>query len=219
MKCLLCDTDIIFSPTWRGIFLPASEEAVCKTCKAEFSKIHGPMCGICSIPGPELCLDCSYWETTGLAGLIQSGSSLYHYNEAMKTFLHRYKFLQDVALSAVFAADMKQALRKPGGVVIPIPMHTKKLKERTFPQVDRLLDAAEISYQHFLIKSDAVQGTKTKRERIAVKDLFTWNGEAVPKKVLLVDDLYTTGATLRQAAKVLKEAGAEEVRVFTLIRG
>ncbi|WKA52979.1 phosphoribosyltransferase family protein [Planococcus liqunii] len=98
-------------------------------------------------------------------------------------------------------------------------MHAGKLIERTFPQVDRLLDAAEINYRHFLIKRDSVQGTKTKKERMAVENLFTWNGETVPKKLVLVDDLYTTGTTLRHAAKTLKDAGAEEIRIWTLIRG
>ncbi|WP_367281281.1 ComF family protein [Planococcus liqunii] len=52
-----------------------------------------------------------------------------------------------------------------------------------------------------------------------MENLFTWNGETVPKKLVLVDDLYTTGTTLRHAAKTLKDAGAEEIRIWTLIRG
>lgn len=219
MKCLICSSDLIYSPSWRGIFLRDIEETACKKCKAGFEMIQGPGCRICGLPGQELCQDCRYWETTEYAGLIQSGRGLYHYNEAMKTFLHQYKFLQDVALAAVFAADLKRALRKPEGVLVPIPMNAKKLVERTFPQVDRLLDAAGANYEHFLLKNESVQGTKTKAERLAVKNLFTWNGEAVPKKVLIIDDLYTTGATMRQAAKVMKDAGAEEIRLLTLIRG
>lgn len=217
--CLLCDSKMIFTPTWRGILLRDSEEAVCKKCKAEFDKIQGPKCCKCGSPGQEMCTDCTYWETTEFAGCIDSGNSLYHYNGAMKTFLHRYKFLQDVALSEVFAADINRSIHKPGGIIVPIPMHHQKLKERTFPQVERLLDAAGIRHQQFLIKSDAVQGTKTKIERMAVKNLFQWNEKAVPEKVLLVDDLYTTGTTLRQAAKVMKDAGAKEVRLLALIRG
>jgi competence protein ComFC len=219
MKCLICDSDIIYTPSWRGLFLRDIEEAACKKCKAKFEKVQDAGCRICGLAGEELCQDCSHWETTEYAGLIQSGRGLYRYNEAMKDFLHQYKFLQDVALAGVFAADIKEALQKTEGVLVSIPMNAGKLMERTFPQVDRLLDAAGANYQHFLIKSEEVQGTKTKAERMAVKNLFAWNGEAVPKKVLLVDDLYTTGATMRQAAKVLKDAGSEEIRLFTLIRG
>ncbi|WP_235524975.1 ComF family protein [Planococcus glaciei] len=218
MKCLLCDSTIVYSPTWQGLLLRNREEPVCKKCKAEFAEIKEPRCGICGLPGSTLCTDCSYWETTEYRGCIDAGMGLYQYNEAMKTFLHRYKFLQDVELSRVFAEEVKRSLRKPRGVVVPIPMHASKLRERTFSQVDRLLDAAEINYRHFLIKSNSTQGTKTKKERMAVENLFAWNGEAVPKKILLVDDLYTTGTTLRQAAKTLKDAGAEEIRVWTLIR-
>lgn len=53
---------------------------------------------------------------------------------------------------------------------------------------------------------------------MATKRLFRLNGEQVPKQLVLVDDLYTTGTTMRQAAKTLQEAGAESIRILTLIR-
>lgn len=165
-----------------------------------------------------MCTDCSQWETTAYAGLIQSGRSLYQYNPAMKKFLHQYKFMQDIILAEVFASEIHKALKKTKAVIVPIPMHPEKLKLRTFPQVERLLDAAGIPYQQFLEKSEEVQGTKTRAERLAAETLFLWNGEKVPEKVLIVDDLYTTGTTMRHAAKVLQQHGAKEISCFTLIR-
>ncbi|RNF38211.1 ComF family protein [Planococcus salinus] len=137
----------------------------------------------------------------------------------MKSFLHQYKFMQDVVLAEVFAGEIHKALRKSKAVIVPVPMHPEKLKIRTFPQVERFLDAAGLPCQQFLEKSEDVQGTKSKAERLAAATLFQWNREKVPEKVMLVDDLYTTGTTMRHAAKVLRQHGAKEVSLFTLIRG
>jgi competence protein ComFC len=158
------------------------------------------------------------WEETHFNGVIDSGKSLYLYNEAMKSYLHQYKFLQDAALSSVFAADLNRSLQKEQSILVPIPMKKENLKERTFSQVVLALDAAGLPYLHLLDKIGDVQGKKSRAQRRAAEGLFAWNGAAVPKRLILVDDLYTTGTTMRHAAKVLKGAGAEEIRVFSLIR-
>ncbi|ANU24803.1 competence protein ComF [Planococcus donghaensis] len=136
----------------------------------------------------------------------------------MKEYLHRYKFLQDVVLSEVFSTIIHAELRNEKSVIVPIPMNEEKLKARTFSQVDRLLDAASIPYTHLLEKNEVSLGGKSKMERLALQDVFWWNGKPVPEKILLFDDLYTTGTTLRIAAKVLKEKGAKTIKILTLIR-
>lgn len=219
MNCYLCDAVFLASPSWRGLFVNEFSEVICGKCKNSFKKIAERGCVICSKTGEAICMDCRQWETTAFAGLIHAGQSLYHYNEAMKKFLHQYKFMQDVVLAEVFAGEINQALRKSQAVIVPVPMNSKKLKERTFPQVERLLDAAGINYRQFLEKSEEVQGTKTKMERLTTNTLFQWNGQKVPEKIVVVDDLYTTGTTLRHAAQVLRQHGAIEISVFTLIRG
>ncbi|WP_245894538.1 ComF family protein [Planomicrobium soli] len=187
-------------------------------CKSGFEKISGPVCPICGVPNDNLCMDCRYWETTEYAGLLQSGTSFYYYNKPMKDYLHQYKFLQDVVLAEVFASELHNKLSKTKAVIVPIPMHPIKMRERTFSQVDCMLEAAKLDYAHYLTKSEQTQGKKTKKERITSQNLFLWNGRPVPKEILLVDDLYTTGTTIRHAAKELKRAGATEISFFTLIR-
>lgn len=218
MTCLLCGSETIALPSWRRLFCNDIEEAVCQGCKGRFEVAGDAGCIKCGLPGNDLCQDCLYWESTQYSGLIDAGKSLYLYNEAMKSYLHQYKFLQDAALSAVFAADLNRSLKKEQSILVPIPMKKENLKERTFPQVDLALDAADLPYLHLLDKNGDVQGKKSRAGRMAAEGLFSWNGAAVPKRLILVDDLYTTGTTMRHAAKVLKEAGAEEIRVFSLIR-
>lgn len=218
MNCYLCERTLPFLPSWRALFLTEIPIVICDSCQNDFQRVQGTVCRFCGVAANDLCRECRHWETTEYAGMIHSGKNLYYYNESMKQYLHQFKFLQDVILAEVFAREVHEMLKNIKATIVPIPMHPEKLTERTFSQVDAMLEAANIPYSHFLTKSRQVQGKKTKQERISSADLFAWNGVRVPKKILLVDDIYTTGTTLRHAAKTLKEAGAEEISFFTLIR-
>ncbi|MGM0897784.1 MAG: ComF family protein [Bacillota bacterium] len=218
MNCCICDQPLRFMPSWHGIFLYEPPELACQACRNEFSKITGQGCKFCGKEGEAVCRDCHYWEEHGYRDVIQSGKSLYHYNDAMKDWFHQYKFLKDVLLAQVFSKDLREALVNERTVVVPIPLNEEKLRERSFSQVDQLLISADIPYRQLLEKCGETLGEKTRQERMATKQLFRLNGEAVPKQLTLVDDLYTTGTTMRQAARTLQEAGAKSIRILTLIR-
>ncbi|WP_233569506.1 phosphoribosyltransferase family protein [Planomicrobium sp. Y74] len=217
MKCYLCADLLDLKPSWRDLFFMDREETVCLNCRATFERlIQG--CKICSASGPGICEECNRWETTELRRTIDSGQCLYAYNNAMKDYFHQFKFLQDVVLAEVFSEELVKAVRKTKGVAVPIPMNPVKLRKRTFAQVDSMLEAGGADYVHLLQKNEEIQGEKTKEERISTRGIFTWNGNSVPKNIVLVDDMYTTGTTLRLAAEILKEAGAETVTFVALIR-
>ncbi|WHT47949.1 phosphoribosyltransferase family protein [Sporosarcina thermotolerans] len=147
--------------------------------------------------------------------------SLYTYNEAMREYLHQYKFLQDVALSGVFANELRNELKRKNAIIVPIPMHLDKKIERTFSHVEELLHAANIPFEDLLVKTNTeVMGEKTREERLAMRHLFSIKEGTVIQQTtyILVDDIYTTGTTLQHAATALLEAGAERVEAVTLIR-
>ena len=217
MNCYLCEKRLDLKPSWRDLFFLDPEQTICVNCREGF-ECCGNGCRICGAGGTEICGECSRWETTGFRGAIDSGKCLYAYNEAMKDYFHQFKFLQDVVLAEVFAGELAKAIRKTKASAVPIPMNKDKLRKRTFSQVDSMLDAGRVDYIHLLEKNSEIQGEKTKEERMATRNLFTWNGNPVPKNIVLVDDMYTTGTTLRLAAKVLKESGAEMVSFMALIR-
>lgn len=217
MNCYLCEKLLDLTPSWRDLFFMDREETICLNCRATFEKIIQG-CKICGASGSEICEECARWETTELKGAVDWGQCLYAYNGAMKDYFHQFKFLQDVVLAEVFAEELAKAVRETKAVAVPVPMNPAKLRKRTFAQVDCMLVAGRVGYVHLLEKNEEVQGEKTKEERIATRGLFSWNGNPVPKNIVLVDDIYTTGTTLRLAAKLLKEAGAETVSFVALIR-
>ncbi|MBD7909598.1 ComF family protein [Sporosarcina sp. Sa3CUA8] len=171
-----------------------------------------------------LCEDCSKRfvraDIKEEGDVLDSVHSLYEYDDAMRDWLHQYKFLQDVALAQVFADELRRSFSN-NETIVPIPMHPERARLRTFSHVETLLDEAKRPYIQLLEKTNTgVMGEKSKQERLEMENLF----ELVPGAVVhpityrLVDDIYTTGTTLRHAATVLKQAGAARVEAVTLIR-
>lgn len=110
--------------------------------------------------------------------------------------------------------------------VIPVPLHKKRYVERGFNQAEiiaeSLATALSIPMNKNLerIKYTRQQAKLDKKEREEnTKEAFVYLSEVVPKSVILVDDVFTTGSTMQACAKALKEKGVEKVIGFTLARG
>jgi len=207
MTCLICGTLYQPPPTWSKLFLYELDSSTCKRCFANFEVSQST-------------IDYTDFLGTPYEGAVDSVYCLYTYNEPMKEYLHQYKFLQDVALAKVFSKELQQAFQRKEGIVVPIPMHREKLKLRTFSQVDELLNAAQIPFQQLLTKTTPdSQGKKTKKERLKTTNLFEVISTIEAANYILFDDIYTTGATIHHAAKILKDAGAKRVDAITLIKG
>lgn len=207
MNCLICGSTLQSPPTWRKLFLYEIEPTACNRCLSKFENST-----------PEI--DFTDFKGTHYEGAVDSVTTLYSYNEAMKSYLHQYKFLQDVALAQVFAEELRQTFETREGTVVPIPMHPEKLLQRTFAQVDELLNYAGISFKQLLAKTaTSEQGRKSKKERLEASPLFEVTEKVEAQIYILFDDIYTTGTTIHHAAKVLMEVGAKRVDAITLIKG
>jgi ComF family protein len=113
--------------------------------------------------------------------------------------------------------------------IVPIPLHWLRRRERSFNQADRLAGylsrATGIPARYGLLKRVAPTATQTRLSRAErlenVKGAFAWAGREGLNgaRVVLVDDVLTTGATASACAKVLIENGAELVDVWTVARG
>lgn len=205
MSCLICGNNFLEKPSWTSLFMIKQPQVICDKCRSKFVQA-------------EMKDYHQDWEATKFEGALDSLTSSYTYNEFMKDVLHQYKFLQDVELAKIFREDFVH-LKSEAAMIVSIPMHSEKLRERTFAQVDELLLAADISFSQPLQKIlNTTQGKKSKLERTQSEILFTVTENVVGKSILLIDDLYTTGTTLHHAAYVLKLAGATKISALTLVR-
>lgn len=105
---------------------------------------------------------------------------------------------------------------------VPIPLSDERLYERGFNQAEALLAVAGLSPTYVLQRIHTEkQSKKSRTDRIHIPQVFELTDQCLVKDqmIVLIDDIYTTGSTLRHAAKLLKEAGASSVQSFTLARG
>jgi len=164
------------------------------------------------------CQDCQFWCKEGVE---VSHKAIFTYNQAMKDFFSRYKFDGDFLLRKVFASVLSEELKKYKEYqFVVIPLSPERLLERGFNQVEGLVGAAGFSYLDLLEKrEERASSSKSRSERLKTElPFFIKGGVTIPKKILLIDDIYTTGTTINRVKKLLEEAGAEDVKTFSLVR-
>ncbi|WP_175640272.1 ComF family protein [Metabacillus schmidteae] len=226
--CLICKEQVDLQITWKSL-IPGSETNTCDSCYQTLVKINMPTCPGCFRPqnNHDLCPDCQSWEKdTAWKGILERNVSVYEYNDAMKEILSTYKFRGDAALVAVFEKDFyisyKANFKKKSiDATIPIPLSPERLYERGFNQAKLLADFLPLLQLEVLERTHhEKQSKKSRHERLSSSNVFSITNRSIieGKNILLIDDIYTTGTTLRHAAQRLKEVGAASVSSLTLIR-
>ena len=230
--CLICHETIPLIIGWTALLSREKEKWICPSCEGHLEKIHGETCRICSRPlhsidepfrNGDLCHDCFRWEEDSeWSGFLDKNESIFQYNDFLKDVIARFKFRSDYILSKVFAESVKNRLATiDANLFVPIPLSNERLYERGFNQAEAILVEAGFSPTHLLTRVHAEkQSKKTRSERIHLPQVFQIFDEIniEGKRIVLVDDVYTTGSTLRHAAKVLKRAGADHIQSVTLAR-
>jgi ComF family protein len=150
---------------------------------------------------------------------------------SLQAAIHRWKYEGKTHLTPFFADWMAEGLNRYWelhflDLLLPVPLHPQRLRERGFNQA--LLLTKELSrrtgipYLKTILKKKKptlpqVNLSGMEREK-GLREAFhvTEKEELLGKSVLLVDDVYTTGATVNECSKVLLKGGAEKVNVLTL---
>ncbi|AUZ28760.1 amidophosphoribosyltransferase [Bacillus subtilis] len=228
MICLLCDSQFSQAVTWRALFLLKPDEKVCHSCRSKLKKITGHICTICGRPQSvdAVCRDCEAWKSrVSHSLLLRQNRSVYTYNDMMKETLSRFKFRGDAKIINAFKSDFSSAFSEvypdKHFVLVPIPLSKEREEERGFNQAQLLAECLNRPIRHPLIRlNNEKQSKKKKTERLLSERIFdTKNNSAIGMNIILIDDLYTTGATLHFAARCLLRKGkAASVASFTLIR-
>ncbi|MFC3931734.1 phosphoribosyltransferase family protein [Streptococcus dentapri] len=222
MLCLICSKSVSSQNHFTSLILThRKQDTICPECWSQFERIESPHCPHCCKAGiSEICQDCQYWQNKG--NLVDH-QALFTYNQAMKNYFSSYKFQGDYLLRKIFSSLIKNELKKyKDYTIVPIPLSDTSYHKRRFNQVIGFLDDGEIAYRNLLLvnkKDKAAQSSKRKEERLKTKQfLKVRDQQKLPSKILLVDDIYTTGATLALARELLDEKGVKTIKTFSLAR-
>lgn len=225
MYCVWCNQSMMRHVSWGNLFYPEKPSVLCDRCTSHLEIIDGNRCKRCSRKSVEkLCADCLWWQSE-MEESLEFNFSIYRYNERMKEMVAKWKYRGDYVIGEAFKEKFRQTFRntfshiKEELIAIPIPLSLERRQERAFNQAEMLSRFLPIDID-FVIqrKHGEKQSKKSREERIHTENPF-FITKKLNKSVVLVDDIYTTGTTLRHAASLLKSNGVPNVYSFTLIRG
>ena len=196
--CMYCQKPNETSPTWKSLLDHRYQTLKCEQCARKFCRMDETIDGV-------FCM--------------------FDFNEEMREYFHRLKFMKDVLLVYMFQQEIYDTLKKfqqtyPHHIITPIPMHEENKKIRTFAHVDELLRAAGVPFSHALRKiTTETQSKKTRRQRLETKKLFETISDVKYKHFIVFDDIKTTGVTMKLAKEALIEAGAASVELIAFSGG
>lgn len=211
---------------------------LCQSCALSLHYVEAPFCSLCGecydgdIPTNFLCPNCHDLKLDfefARASLRSRGES--------RTLLHDFKYRRKIHLSDELGRLLKIGLDDPRfkpylghGIIVPVPLHRARLRKRKFNQSEELASSLEkftgLTMLNAL-KRNRNTGTQTRysrNERLKNLDgAFALRGRyktaLQDKKIILVDDVFTTGSTVNECTRVMLKHGADSVAILTLLRG
>ncbi|MGC9025587.1 MAG: ComF family protein [Chloroflexia bacterium] len=217
--------DLLFPP--RCVGCRQMGAWLCPSCLDQVERVEGPTCERCGrpLPAPGLCRTCRAGDTPLLG--IQAP---FFFEGVIQKAVHELKYRGRRVLAGplgeLLAAHLS-TLSWPVSTIAPIPLHRERERDRGYNQAALLARALSTRCGWPLLNGGLVRWRNTRPQvgldgaaRLEnVRGAFRWEGsEAPPRRVLLLDDVCTTGATMEACAQALLEAGAEEVRGLALAR-
>jgi ComF family protein len=208
----------------------AAALAICPECEGEIEWVASPLCTCCGVVfpgrdgGDRLCGDCQAdpppFARARAAAL---------YEGPVAAAVKRLKFGRQMAYLPLMQCWLERPLCRElaaaADMVVPVPLHPRRLRARGFNQAWLLAQAfpeLPLAREVLVRRRHTVPQVQLnpKERRDNVRGAFAVADPALVKgkNVLLVDDLFTTGATARECARVLRRAGARRVEVLTVAR-
>jgi ComF family protein len=219
--CLLCGL-----PVDPGEDRPAGGRDIplCASCAAQIRPIEGERCSICGRPlisEAETCFACR-----GGSRACAEVFPIFSYRGGVATLIREYKEGKRASLAAFWADWMERELRSrwPDRTVVPVPPRPEKLAMRLWDQVEALascLEARGIPVTRPLMRASSCQQkrlSRADRSENALKSYSLSGSSAspLPEKVVIIDDVYTTGATIEACSKALLGGGSLSVSALVL---
>lgn len=208
---------------------------LCDDCFAGAKRLQPPWCEICALP--------FHGSLTGIARCPNCGDRKLHFDQAraamhfrgpVRHAVHGLKYEHQLYWSQALCAWLLET-PPPGwnlrgvDVIMPVPLHPVRERERGFNQAWLLARAFSKHWKIPVHRHGLVRARKTETQthldrderRLNLHGAFRAPSPRIVsgKRVLLMDDVLTTGSTTSECARILREAGATSVLVFTLARG
>jgi ComF family protein len=213
-RCLLCGKALAFN-SGKG-------EPLCLACRAGLIPLAAPRrCAICSLPlssEKRLCTRCRRRTYE-----FQSNLSLFEYLGEPRELLYQYKFRNRLRLAPILADFYARALRVgfPGAVLIPAPGSPQAVRRRGWDPVERLCRVLRTRHGFRVRRvlerragsAQKLLGYEERRRNLRGTIALR---EGTPGELVLIDDVFTSGATASECARLLLQGGASRVRVLTL---
>lgn len=213
--CAACDTPLLHCQGLCELCLQSSEaiSIACPTCAKPLSGSRAISCADCQQKTPD----------------ITSCTAVYEYGGQLAVALKRLKFSKQSNIARSLRPLLQEPFAKAASgcdFAVPVPLHPRRLAKRGFNQAQRLLvplaSKTHLKLARNLLirtRNTPAQARLNAQDRASnLRDAFAMRGEVAGSKILLVDDIRTTGSTLGAAALALKSAGASEVHCFVVAR-
>ncbi|PWU09331.1 MAG: amidophosphoribosyltransferase [Verrucomicrobia bacterium] len=224
--------DLLYPPHCESCQKPG--RLLCRNCVRQLRRIRSPYCQVCSLPVSGrssqklICADCRLRNFH-----FQFAICGYEANDVMRRLIHRFKYhgisrLELLLSQLIFHAWRdRRATLQPPEILVPVPLHSRRERERGFNQSARLAKALSrrtgIPYGTLLKKSvftesQTLLNRRQRRQNLRGAFTLRQNSLLTGLSVMLVDDVLTTGSTLEECSKTLLAGGARAVSAITLAR-
>jgi ComF family protein len=217
--------DLFFPP--RCAVCGCSESFICRACRTSLPRTKRPRCPICWQAGTEVvCWRCREWKPA-----FEGVRSPYVFEAGVEDLVHALKYRQQRILAGPMADLLFDFLSDhplPADVVVPVPLFPRKERTRGYNQSALLarrlarrtgLEFDEGTLMRVRNTASQVETRSAEERRSNMRDAFRCGNDSLAgKRVLLVDDVSTTGATLDACARALREAGVKSVWGLTFAR-
>ncbi len=220
--------DIFFPPACAACgAVTSSPETFCLGCELDLERLPEQHCLRCSEPGSFERGPCPRCELRP-PPFARAFAPFLHQGPIARA-IHRFKYEDHPelapTLAALLAREAKAFIDAAPGILCAIPLHRSRLRRRQYDQAQLLVE--QLAHQTQRAAGDCLRRIRNTRRQVGLTEAqreqnvagcFQASGEWRGKSVLLLDDVFTTGATARTAASVLRAAGAAEIQVLAIAR-
>ena len=209
-QCLLCTA-------------AASMSALCAACHAQLPWLPVARCPQCALPTFEgsLCGTCLSHPPR-----FDRVTAAFAYQWPLAALIHHYKYGGNLVLARPFAQALAAQIHDAADLIIPMPLAPRRLRERGFNQaleiarfVSQLTGIAITADACRRVRDSAPQAALPWSERRSnIRGAFVCDADLQGKRIAVIDDVLTTGATLNELARNLRQAGATQIQGWVVAR-